>query len=225
MSVLQTLNKLIFYYRYLVIAKAVWYKFRRNSKTSAVVCIVVWILPLPLLLAMQFNPYMQIYGYILTFIFLLPFPLFIFFLFGTIKALSGAHRVPADEKRRIVAILVAVLLIYTILFLPIIILFLVDDSLTLQTVGSICIYMSPLADTILYLLIRKSLLDKVLASLCFCKMSDGQETSSMENDSMIVPSTDPVWSVRGFRSDFRLIWVCCVSGLINLKQTAGINRN
>ncbi|XP_032409399.1 G-protein coupled receptor 4-like [Xiphophorus hellerii] len=178
--------------RYLVIAKAVWYKFRRNRKTSVVVCIVVWVLPLPLLLAIQFNPYMEIYGYILTFIFLLPFPLFIFFLFGTIKALSGAHRVPADEKRRIVAILVAVLLIYTILFLPIIILFLVDDSLTLQTVGTIGIYMSPLADTILYLLIRKSLLDKVFASLCFCKMSNGQEMSSMENDNMIAPSTHSV---------------------------------
>ncbi|XP_014330881.1 G-protein coupled receptor 4-like [Xiphophorus maculatus] len=178
--------------RYLVIAKAVWYKFRRNRKTSVVVCIAVWVLPLPLLLAIQFNPYMEIYGYILTFIFLLPFPLFIFFLFGTIKALSGAHRVPADEKRRIVAILVAVLLIYTILFLPIISLFLVDDSLTLQTLGTIGIYMSPLADTILYLLIRKSLLDKVLASLCFCKMSNGQEMSSMENDNMFAPSTHSV---------------------------------
>ncbi|XP_054880719.1 G-protein coupled receptor 4-like [Poeciliopsis prolifica] len=178
--------------RYLVIAKAVWYKFRRNRKTYVVVCIVVWVLPLPLLLAIQFNPFMKIYTYILTFIFLLPFPLFIFFLCGTIRALSAAHRVPADEKRRIVAILVVVLLMYTILFLPIIVWFLLQNSLSLQTVASICIYMSPLADTILYLLIRKSLLDKVLASLCFCKMSDGEEMSSMGNDNMTAPSTDTV---------------------------------
>ncbi|KAM4729224.1 G-protein coupled receptor 4-like [Anableps anableps] len=178
--------------RYLVIAKAVWYKFRRNSQTSVVVCIVVWVLALPFLLAILFNPYIQIYAYILTFLFLFPFPLFIFFLVGTIKALSGAHSVPADEKIRIVAILVAVLLIYKILFLPIIIWSLVEDSLIFQTVVSVCIYCSPLADTVLYLLIRKSLLDKVLTSLCFCKMSNNQEMSSMENDNMISPSTDTV---------------------------------
>ncbi|XP_014876025.1 G-protein coupled receptor 4-like [Poecilia latipinna] len=178
--------------RYLVIAKAVWYKFRRNNRASVVVCIVVWVLPLPLLLAINFKPYIQIYAYILTFIFLLPFPLFLFFLFGSIRSLSAAHSVPAGEKRRIVAILVVVLLIYTTLFLPIIIWFLVQDSLTLTTVATLCIYMSPLADTILYLLIRKSLLDKVLASLCFCKMSNGQEMSSMGNDNMIGPSTDAV---------------------------------
>ncbi|PWA24279.1 hypothetical protein CCH79_00021072, partial [Gambusia affinis] len=60
---------------------------------------------------------------IITVLFILPFPVFIFFLVGTIKALSGAFNVPADEKRRIAAIQVVELIIYTLLYLPIIVSF------------------------------------------------------------------------------------------------------
>ncbi|KAI3363505.1 hypothetical protein L3Q82_012105 [Scortum barcoo] len=49
---------------------------------------------------------------------LLPLPLFIFFLGGTLRALSASQSVPSDEKRRIVGCLVLVMLIYTLLFLP-----------------------------------------------------------------------------------------------------------
>ncbi|MED6234502.1 hypothetical protein ATANTOWER_031977, partial [Ataeniobius toweri] len=104
--------------RYLVIAMPLWYRFRRNIKTSVVVCVVVWALPLLLSLFAFMLPVMG--SYIFPGFLLLPFPLFIFFLVGTIKTLSGALSVPADEKRRIVAIQVVVLLIYALLYLPII---------------------------------------------------------------------------------------------------------
>lgn len=171
------LHELIFYSRYLVIAKAVWYKFRKNIKTSIVVCIVVWVFPLPIMLTIYFIPNMiQLYIYLC--ILLLPFPLFVFCLVATIKALSGAHSVPVDEKRRIVAILVMVLVIYTVLFLPFITWFLVEDNWILKNTVLVCVYFSPLADTVFYMLIRKSLLDKALASLSFCKMPTSQEVSS-----------------------------------------------
>uniref|UniRef100_A0A3Q2GJL3 G-protein coupled receptors family 1 profile domain-containing protein n=1 Tax=Cyprinodon variegatus TaxID=28743 RepID=A0A3Q2GJL3_CYPVA len=174
--------------RYMVIAKPLWYKFRRNIKTSASVCILVWILPLPVMLLIYFIPNNEIYKYIIVIFLLFPFPLFIAFLVGTIKALSGAHSVPADEKRRIVTILVVVLLLYTLLFLPIIIWYLIENNLILLIVIIVCIYLSPLADTIFYMLIRKSILDKFLASLCFCKMSSNQEMSSMDSDKTIAPA-------------------------------------
>ncbi|XP_014883027.1 ovarian cancer G-protein coupled receptor 1-like, partial [Poecilia latipinna] len=110
--------------RYLVITKPLWYRFRRNIKTYVVVCIVVWILPLLFLLFAFLTLGVQMAAFSLIVVLILPFPLFIFFLVGTIKALSGALSVPADEKRRIAAIQVVVLINYTLLYLPIIILLL-----------------------------------------------------------------------------------------------------
>ncbi|XP_047207256.1 mas-related G-protein coupled receptor member X4-like [Girardinichthys multiradiatus] len=161
--------------RYLVIAMPLWYRFRRNIKTSVVVCVMVWILSLLLLLFVFMSPVMGIY--ILPAFLLLPFPLFIFFLVGTFKTLSGALSVPADEKRRIIAIQVVVLLIYALLYLPIIALLFSFDLINkgLHVVAPVCMFLSPLADTTLYLFIRKSVLDKFLVSLCSCKLCNNQE--------------------------------------------------
>ncbi|XP_012712363.2 G-protein coupled receptor 4-like [Fundulus heteroclitus] len=187
--------------RYLVIAKPLWYRFRRNIKTyvvvCVVVCVVVWTLPLPILLTRwltnETTDSTTYFHIIVPSLLLLPFPLFIFFLVGTIKALSGALSVPAEEKRRIVAIQVVVLLIYTLLFLPVIIFYLMTEySSILDIVALVCVCLSPLADTILYLLTRKSILDKFLASLCSCKASDNQEMSSKDTESTTAPHTETV---------------------------------
>ncbi|KAM4600245.1 G-protein coupled receptor 4-like [Fundulus diaphanus] len=165
--------------RYLVIAKPLWYRFRRNIKTYVVVCVVVWTLPLPIMLPLILTTDSianTIFQAILPSVLLLPFPFFIFCLVGTIKALSGALSVPAEEKRRIVAIQVVVMLIYTLLFLPIIVFLLLKRlKIIPDIVAAGFAYFSPIADTTLYLLSRKSFLDKFLASLCSSGQSGDEQ--------------------------------------------------
>lgn len=165
--------------RYLVIACPLWYRFRRTIKISIVVSVVAWAFPpaslLPLTLLVDPEVSIIIYGVFL----LLPLPLLIFFLSGTLKALS-ASRVPSDEKRRIVGVLVLVLLIYTLLFLPRVIWFLAegarhDFTFTVSTL--MFLRMSPLADLILYVFMRKGTIDELLASVC-CRKKDSNDTSS-----------------------------------------------
>ncbi|KAM9344771.1 P2Y purinoceptor 8-like [Symphorus nematophorus] len=168
--------------RYLGIAHPLWYHFRRTIKSSVVVCVLVWVLLLVCVLIFFFCVDDKALLIIFGVLFLLPLPLFIFFLGGTLKALS-ASRVPSDEKRRIVGVLVLVLLIYTLLFLPAIIIFLSEGDVgnfAFTALSFIFVELSPLADLTLYIFMRKGIIDKLLSSVCCCRMDrmDSYDTTS-----------------------------------------------
>ncbi|XP_049456158.1 G-protein coupled receptor 4-like isoform X2 [Epinephelus fuscoguttatus] len=165
--------------RYLVIACPLWYRFRRTIKVSVLVCVLVWALPAVIFYLLITGRNSVTIGGILL---LLPLPLFIFFLGGTLKALSASISVHSDEKRRIVGMLVLVLLIYTLLFLPSIILFLAwgssdIDERNLYNLSLTFVQFSPLADLFLYIFMRKGTIDKLLASVC-CRRMDSDDISS-----------------------------------------------
>ncbi|XP_038586092.1 mas-related G-protein coupled receptor member A4-like isoform X2 [Micropterus salmoides] len=161
--------------RYLVIVHPLWYRYRRTIKTSVEVCVVVWVLPLICVIPYYFWDKYVVTDIILAVFLLLPFPLLIFFLVGTLRALSASIALPSKEKRRIVGILVLVLLIYMVLFLPNIIWFLGSRfNETLNTLSFTFAKLSPLADLVLYVFMRKGAIDKFLASVCCCRMDSNE---------------------------------------------------
>ncbi|XP_049926499.1 G-protein coupled receptor 4-like [Epinephelus moara] len=166
--------------RFLVIVFPLWYRFRRTIKTSVLVCVMVWPLPTIYILPSYFCVNFVVTEAISATFLLLPLPLLIFFLCGTLKALSASISVPPDEKHRIVGVLVLVLLLYTLLFLPSIIWSLTENGRNnniVSNVSFVFLRLSPLADSVMYIFMRKGTIDKVLASLCCCRM-DSNDVSS-----------------------------------------------
>ncbi|XP_049926498.1 mas-related G-protein coupled receptor member A4-like [Epinephelus moara] len=173
--------------KYLVIACPLWYRFRRTIKVSVLVCVVVWIIPLVYFLPFFFWINFRVKRVIFAIFLLLPLPLFIFFLGGTLKALSASISVHSDEKRRIIGLLVLVLLIYMLLFLPSISWSLVAGAKfnkTFSNVSLTILKLSPLVDVFLYVFMKKGTVDKLLASVCCCKM-DSDDISSSDSSSVI----------------------------------------
>ncbi|KAG8000305.1 G-protein coupled receptor 4 [Nibea albiflora] len=173
--------------RYLVVAWPLWYRFRRTIKTSVVVCVVVWIFPFVYFLTFIFWVQTKVFLTVAAIYPLLALPLLIFFLGGTLKALS-ASTVPSDEKRRIVGVLVLVLLIYTLLFMPSVIMLLSVESrknFIFNLLSVIFLRSSPLADLFLYVFMRKGVIDKLLASVCCCRMDSNDISRSSGNDDNI----------------------------------------
>ncbi|XP_041659320.1 G-protein coupled receptor 4-like [Cheilinus undulatus] len=175
--------------RYLVIAHPLWYRFRRTIRISVAVCVVVWIISLVLIFTVFLWVTKFVLDIILSIFFIIPFPLFIFFLVGTLRALSTSVSVPSGEKQRIVAILVLVLLIYTLLFLPYVIWLTAGTythDITLPFLSLMFVRLSPLADLLLYVFIRKETFGKLWTSVCCCrkKNNDTNNTNTINLDHM-----------------------------------------
>ncbi|XP_078099358.1 G-protein coupled receptor 4-like [Sander vitreus] len=181
--------------RYLLIVFPLWYHCRRTIKSTVVICVVAWALPALYLFTIFFGGNFDIPQIIVVVFLFLPFPLLIFFCCATLKALSASVSILPDERRRIVGTLVLVLLNYTLLFLPNIILITVDSILmkverytnvhsqsdTLFYLSFLFLKLNPLADLVLYIFMKKGALDKMLASVCCCRVED-KDVSSLENN-------------------------------------------
>ncbi|XP_067367725.1 G-protein coupled receptor 4-like isoform X1 [Channa argus] len=179
--------------RYLVITSPQFSCLRQVIQIPIVVCFVIWAPPLFCAFRVTFFVEFVSTEIIISFVcfILLPFPLLMYLLGGALKALSAAGSVPPDEKRRTVAILVLVLLIYTLLFLPTIIWSLVR-GIGLNTVSFVLITiirLIPLTNMSVYFFLRKGAADKLLACVCCCSMDHGEISSRVNNDTVITVSS------------------------------------
>ncbi|XP_059214975.1 G-protein coupled receptor 4-like [Centropristis striata] len=176
--------------RYLVIVHPLWYRCRRTIKTSVLVCVLVWILPVVQFLIERFYYTYSFHIVIYIIFYLLPLPLIIFFLIATLKALYASISVPNAEKGRIAGMLILVLLIYMLLFLPTIIVTVYWYSYFIKTnvdnphlerllyLAPMFLKLSPLADLVLYMLLRKGTIRQLSDCLCRCR-TDSNEISSV----------------------------------------------
>ncbi|XP_036067286.1 mas-related G-protein coupled receptor member B5-like isoform X1 [Oryzias melastigma] len=166
--------------RYLLINQPVWYTFIGNVRTSRIVCVGIWFLPL-LDLPIYFHA--GDHGnFIRALMMLIPVPLFIFFLFETLKTLNRPCSIPTDEKQRIVVFLGLVLIIYVIIFFPYIVFCLSQSSnQQFEDAVFILLYLNPWTDFLMCVSIRKKLCDKLLAFLC-CKRGHQDSNPTLEND-------------------------------------------
>ncbi|XP_039640620.1 mas-related G-protein coupled receptor member A4-like, partial [Perca fluviatilis] len=174
--------------RYLLIVFPLWYRCRRTIKSTVVICVVAWALPSLYLFTVFFGGNFNIAQIIAIVFLLLPFPLLIFFCCATLRVLSASVSILPEEKRRIVGTLVLMLLIYMLLFLPNIILIMAsytkDKSLTNTLFYLVTDFykLNTLADLVLYIFMKKGALDKILASVCCCRVNDVISLERLENN-------------------------------------------
>ncbi|KAM4592265.1 uncharacterized protein PAE49_015095 isoform 1-T3 [Odontesthes bonariensis] len=147
----------------------------RQMKGSLLLCAAVWavcIVVVPLLVTFGEVLILCILG-------LLPAPVFIISVTGTLKLLfqtpPAATSVPAEEKRRIVATLVLLLLGYTLMILPTLIMQFLEELVntnlfeTITTLYTLLL-LSRFVDLFLYVFMLKELGNKLLVRLCCCTM-------------------------------------------------------
>uniref|UniRef100_A0A671NK78 G-protein coupled receptors family 1 profile domain-containing protein n=1 Tax=Sinocyclocheilus anshuiensis TaxID=1608454 RepID=A0A671NK78_9TELE len=137
--------------RYIMIKYHVWYRLHHSCKNLVLISLLVWAtlcgyMVIDVIIAFKVD--VELAFLLSVIILLLPYPLVVFCFVGSWKALS--HSV----AKRILRILALVLFNYTVLFLPSIIQNIII-MFSFELVSGILVYLNPLADSLLYVFLRK----------------------------------------------------------------------
>ncbi|XDV31517.1 hypothetical protein PO909_002508 [Leuciscus waleckii] len=156
--------------RYLLVSHPIWYRSHHSLKVCCVVSVIIWFVPLIFYLSASIGC-------------LIPYPIIILCFVGTCRGLSRAISLTSLKRKRILGSLFLVLLTYTFLILPyVIMIFIIDNfyiynSLTLFYIfvhlSSYLLFLNPLADCVLYMFLRPDVGGLMKSVHCCCRTDVG----------------------------------------------------
>ncbi len=169
--------------RYLLVSHPVWYKSHHSLKLSCFISVIIWFVPL--IFAEIDPPDINFKALPLCIACLIPYPIIILCFAGTWRGLSHSISLTALKRKLILSSLFLVLLTYTFLILPSVIMdFIISDMKDSCLLSNYCLllarsyfyadlllYVNPLADCVLYLLMRPDVGDLMKSVRCFCRQS------------------------------------------------------
>lgn len=178
--------------RHLLVASQRCHGCCRRAKQSSLISLAIWLAPVGIVLLLYF-------GFRLAFsvCLLLPFPLLVFFFLDSCRAsLCCSTSVSPADRRRVLAMLATLLSNYSILFLPFALTTLlatleveVDGYFYFGLVANLLLYLSPVINPFLSMLLTKSLRE-LLDTLPCCRRTRPESTVVFENPNVALPLSD-----------------------------------
>uniref|UniRef100_A0A9J7Y1Y1 G-protein coupled receptors family 1 profile domain-containing protein n=2 Tax=Cyprinus carpio carpio TaxID=630221 RepID=A0A9J7Y1Y1_CYPCA len=174
--------------RYLLVSHPIWYKSHHSLKLSCFISVIIWFVPL--IFAGIKSPYIHFKRLPVGIACLIPYIIIILCFVGTCRGLSHSVSLTALKRKLILGSLFLVLLTYTFLILPAVILnFIIiyiyhyhpNNHLLLVKCyfcTELFVFVHPLADCILYLLMRPDVGDLMKSVHCCC----GHQSSKHNQD-------------------------------------------
>ncbi|XDV26399.1 hypothetical protein PO909_030129, partial [Leuciscus waleckii] len=147
--------------RYLLVSHPIWYRSHHSLKVCCVVSVIIWFVPL-IFAVISFTDVNSLWLSV-SIACLIPYPIIILCFVGTCRGLSRAISLTSLKRKNILGSLFLVLLTYTFLILPFIILTFIYTSgydsysplfYIIWRCSEYLVFLNPLADCVLYMFLR-----------------------------------------------------------------------
>ncbi|XDV31524.1 hypothetical protein PO909_002515 [Leuciscus waleckii] len=193
--------------RYLLVSHPIWYRSHHSLKVCCVISVIIWFVPL-------FSPLS------LSIACLIPYPIIILCFVGTCRGLSRAISLTSLKRKRILGSLFLVLLTYTFLILPeVIMIFIIDRFYIYYSplfdifwwCSEYLLFLNPLADCVLYMFLRPDVGGLMKSVHCCCRTDVGGLMKSVHCCCRTDTHQSSTHSRDEHSRDSSEAFACCVS--------------
>ncbi|XP_039505815.1 proto-oncogene Mas-like [Pimephales promelas] len=193
--------------RYLLVSHPIWYRTHHSLKVCCVISVIVWFVPL---IFADVNSNYLFSSLPVSIACLIPYPIIILFFIGTCRGLSRAISLTSVKRKKILGSLFLVLLTYTFLILPFIIMtffikyigYSSTYAMLLHNIfwyfSEYLLFLNPLADCVLYMFIRPDVGGLMKSVHCCCRTDTHQDSTHTRDE---------------HSGDSSAAFACCVSVL------------